>query len=232
VVAIFGTTISPYLFFWQASQEVEDLNADPEAKPLREAPEQARLHLRRIKVDTYLGMGISNLIAFFIMLTTATTLFQHGINDIQTSEQAAMALRPIAGEFAFLLFSAGIIGTGLLAIPVLAGSAAYAVADAFGWKKGLDLHLMMGKRFYGMIAASTLIGVAIGMSDLEPIKALYWAAVVNGVVSVPIMAVMMLMASRTDVMGRFVVGRRLRYLGWTATTCMAIAVVSMFAAML
>jgi NRAMP (natural resistance-associated macrophage protein)-like metal ion transporter len=231
-VAILGTTISPYLFFWQASQEVEEVNADPDAQSLRKAPEQARSHLHRIKVDTYIGMGISNLIAFFIMLTTATTLFQHGLTDIQTSAQAAEALRPIAGELAFLLFGAGVVGTGMLAVPVLAGSAAYAVAGAFGWPKGLDLNLSMGKGFYGIIAASTLIGAVIGIADVDPIKALYWAAVINGVISVPIMAVMMLMAQRREIMGPFVVTKRLKYLGWAATTAMAIAVLIMLFAIL
>ncbi|KRB93800.1 NRAMP family divalent metal transporter [Noviherbaspirillum sp. Root189] len=227
-VAILGTTISPYLFFWQASQEVEEVDADPYAHSLRTAPEQARAHLRRISIDTYIGMGISNLIAFFIMLTTATTLFQHGMRQIQTSAQAAEALRPIAGEFAFLLFSCGVIGTGMLAIPVLAGSAAYAVAGAFGWRKGLDLKLAMGKRFYGIIAASTLMGAVIGMIDVDPIKALFWAAVINGVISVPIMVVMMLMAQRRDIMGPFVVTRKLKYLGWSATAAMAAAVIILF----
>ncbi len=230
VVAIFGTTISPYLFFWQASQEVEELKADPHAESLRHAPEQARAHLRRISIDTWFGMGVSNLIAFFIMLTTAATLFRHGLTDIQTSAQAALALRPIAGEFAYLLFSAGIIGTGLLAIPVLAGSAAYAVAGAFGWEKGLNLGLALGWRFYGIIATSTLIGAAIGISKMDPIKALYWAAVINGVVSVPIMAVMMRMAQRRDVMGPFVVTHRLKWLGWGATLVMALAVTAMLVA--
>ncbi len=228
VVAIFGTTISPYLFFWQASQEVEEMKSDPHAASLRHAPEQARAHLRRISIDTWFGMGVSNLIAFFIMLTTAATLFQHGLTDIQTSRQAALALRPIAGDFAYLLFSAGIIGTGLLAIPVLAGSAAYAVAGAFGWEKGLNLGLALGWRFYGIIATSTLIGAAIGISKMDPIKALYWAAVINGVVSVPIMAVMMRMAQRRDVMGPFVVTRRLKWLGWSATLVMGLAVAAMF----
>jgi Mn2+/Fe2+ NRAMP family transporter len=228
VVAIFGTTISPYLFFWQASQEVEELEADPAASSLRLAPEQARVHLRRISQDTWFGMGVSNLIAFFIMLTTAATLFQHGLHDIQTSRQAALALRPIAGEFAYLLFSAGVIGTGLLAMPVLAGSAAYAVAGAFGWKKGLNLGLALGWRFYGIIATSTLIGALIGTSGMDPIKALYWAAVLNGVVSVPIMAVMMKMAQRRDVMGQFVVAGKIKWLGWGATLMMALAVTAMF----
>ncbi|OWW23056.1 iron transporter [Noviherbaspirillum denitrificans] len=231
-VAILGTTISPYLFFWQASQEVEEVNADPDARSLREAPAQARAHLNRIKIDTYIGMGISNLIAFFIMLTTATTLFRNGLTDIQTSAQAAEALRPIAGEFAFILFGAGIVGTGMLAIPVLAGSAAYAVAGAFGWSKGLDLRLAMGKRFYAIIAASTLIGAAVGISDIDPIKALYWAAVINGVISVPIMAVMMVMAQRREIMGPFVVTKRLKYLGWAATLAMTVAVLVMFVSML
>lgn len=232
VVAIFGTTISPYLFFWQASQEVEEMNVHPQAKPLREAPQQARRQLRRIKVDTYLGMGFSNLIALFIMLTTAATLFQHGVTDIQTSAQAAQALKPIAGEFAFLLFGAGVIGTGMLAVPVLAGSAAYAVADAFGWRNGLELNLSMGKRFYGIIAASTLIGTVFVFLNIDPIKALFWAAVINGVISVPIMALMMRMATNRDVMGPFAVTKRLRLLGWGATAAMTLAVIVMFATML
>ncbi len=227
LVAIFGTTISPYLFFWQASQEVEELKADPLARSLRDAPEQARVHLRRIAIDNWIGMGFSNLIAFFIMLTTAATLFRHGVTDIQSSRDAALALKPIAGEFAFLLFALGIIGTGLLAIPVLAGSAAYAVAGAFDWRAGLDLPLGLGWRFYGIIAVSTLIGAGIGISEVDPIRALYWAAVINGMVSVPIMVVMMRMASRRDVMGRFVVRRRLKWMGWAATVAMAGAVALM-----
>lgn len=228
IVAVFGTTISPYLFFWQASQEVEELEADPHAQPLKEAPNQARASFVRIKIDTYFGMGFSNLVAFFIILTTAVTLHLHGVTNIQTSAQAASALRPIAGEFAFLLFAAGIIGTGLLAVPVLAGSAAYAMAGAFNWKKGLEHKPAMAKRFYSIIAISTLVGVALGFTPIDPIKALYWSAVINGVISVPIMAVMMLMATRTDVMGRFVVPRRLKWLGWLATLTMAVAVVAMF----
>jgi NRAMP (natural resistance-associated macrophage protein)-like metal ion transporter len=228
LVAILGTTISPYLFFWQASQEVEELKSDPQAKPLRQAPEQARRHLMRIGIDNWVGMGMSNLIAFFIMLTTAATLYAHGMTDIASSRDAALALRPIAGEFAFLLFAAGIIGTGLLAIPVLAGSAAYAVAGAFGWRTGLDLPLGLGWRFYGIIATSTLIGAVIGISEIDPMRALYWAAVLNGVASVPIMVVMMRLATRHEVMGPFVVKRRLKWLGWAATAAMAIAVLLMF----
>lgn len=228
VVAVFGTTISPYLFFWQASQEVQDLQADPQAKALKDAPEQANANFRRIKLDTFIGMAFSNLVAFFIILATAVTLNLHGITEIQTSAQAASALRPIAGEFAFWLFSAGIIGTGLLAIPVLAGSAAYAMAGAFDWRNGLELKLVVAKRFYGIIAISTLIGVGLCFTPIDPIKALYWSAVINGVISVPIMAVMMLMAARPDIMGRFVISPRLKLLGWVCTAVMAIAVAAMF----
>ena len=228
VVAVFGTTISPYLFFWQASQEVEDQQANPQARPLKDAPDQARANFRRIKIDTTIGMGFSNIVAYFIILTTAVTLYLHGITDIQTSEQAASALRPIAGEFAFWLFSAGIIGTGLLAIPVLAGSAAYAMAGAFDWKNSLELKPAMAKKFYGIIAVSTLIGIALCFTPIDPIKALFWSAVINGVISVPIMGVMMLMAARPDIMGRFVISSRLKALGWLSTGVMAVAVASMF----
>jgi len=232
VVAIFGTTISPYLFFWQASQECEDLRAVKADKPLRNHPDQAMPHMRRMKIDTFIGMGFSNLIAFFIMLTTAATLHAHGVTDIQTSAQAAEALRPLAGRFAFLLFSLGIIGTGLLAVPVLAGSSAFALAETFRWRRGLDLTPLRGARFYGVIAASTLVGVALGFSHIDPIKALYWAAVVNGIISAPIMAVMMFMSANPKVMGEFVIGTRLKVLGWAATAVMAVAVGFMLLQML
>ena len=232
VVAIFGTTISPYLFFWQASQECEDIRAVKADRPLRDHPDQAARHLARIKVDTYIGMGFSNLIAFFIMLTTAATLHTHGVIDVQTSAQAAEALRPIAGKFAFLLFSMGIVGTGLLAVPVLAGSAAFAVAESFRWRQGLDLTPLRGARFYGVIAAATLVGVGLGFTPLDPIKALFYAAVINGVISPPIMLVMMRMVSNPTIMGAFIVTRRLRVLGWVSTTVMAVAVAAMFVQML
>ncbi|HEY4316745.1 MAG TPA: divalent metal cation transporter [Herbaspirillum sp.] len=227
IVAIFGTTISPYLFFWQASQEVEEQSADPRAKPLVDAPEQAAANLRRIRIDTCSGMGFSNLVAFFIVLTTAATLNAHGLTDIQTTAQAASALRPIAGEFGFLLFALGIIGTGLLAVPVLAGSAAYAMAGTFRWKNSLEAKPAAAKRFYGIIAVSTLLGVALCFTPIDPIKALYWSAVINGVMSVPIMAIMMLMAVHPDIMGRFVIGRGLKTLGWLCTGVMAAAAVAM-----
>ncbi len=228
VVAVFGTTISPYLFFWQASQEVEDQLADPQAHPLIRAPQQAPANLRRIKIDTYIGMGFSNLVAFFIILTTAVTLNLHGITDIATSSDAALALRPIAGDFAFMLFSAGIIGTGLLAVPVLAGSSAYAMAGAFRWKNSLERTPMQARQFYAIIGVSMLAGTGLGFTGIDPIKALYWSAVINGVISVPIMVVMMLLAVRSDVMGQFVISRRLKLLGWLATLMMAFAVCAMF----
>ena len=228
VVAVFGTTISPYLFFWQASQEVEEQQAIPQAHNLKDAPDQARANFSRIKADTIIGMGFSNLVAFCIILTTAVTLHLHGMTNIQTSAQAASALRPIAGEFAFWLFSAGIIGTGLLAIPVLAGSAAYAMAGAFDWRNSLELKPKMAKRFYGIIVISTLMGVGLCFTPFDPIKALYWSAVINGIISVPIMVVMLLMAVRPDIMGQFVISFRLKVLGWLCTTVMAIAVAAMF----
>lgn len=231
IVAVFGTTISPYLFFWQASQEVEDLQADASAQALRRAPEQAPRQFQRIKMDTAIGMGFSNLVAFFIMLTTAVTLGAQGITHIDTSAQAASALRPIAGEFAFALFSLGIIGTGLLAIPVLAGSAAYAMAGAFHWKNSLELAPRAAKKFYAIIIGATMLGAALCFSPLDPIKALYWSAVINGVISVPIMVLMMVMASRPAIMGTLTISRRLRALGWLATSVMATAVLAMFATM-
>ena len=228
VVAVFGTTISPYLFFWQASQEVEEQQARPNAWPLKDAPDQAPANFRRIRLDTSIGMAFSNGVAFFIILTTAVTLNLHGLTNIQTSAEAAAALRPIAGEFAFWLFSAGIVGTGLLAIPVLAGSAAYAMAGAFEWHNGLELRLSAAKRFYGIIAVSTLMGVLLCFTPIDPIKALYWSPVINGVISVPIMVVIMLLASRREVMGPFVISIKLRILGWAGTGIMAIAMLSMF----
>jgi NRAMP (natural resistance-associated macrophage protein)-like metal ion transporter len=228
LVAVLGTTISPYLFFWQASQEVEEQRAAPGDEPLLAAPVQAHEHLRRIKFDTWIGMTFSNLIALSIMLTTAATLHANGITQIDTASQAAQALRPIAGNFAFLLFAASIVGTGLLAVPVLAGSAAYAVAESRRWPIGLGLPLMEARGFYGVLSAATLIGVALDFSGVDPIKALIFSAVVNGVIAVPIMAVMMLLAAKPEVMGPFVVKRRLRVLGWLSTAVMAAAVIAMF----
>lgn len=229
LVALFGTTISPYLFFWQASQEVEDIKGDDKRNPLLQAPQNARREMRRIRFDTYIGMGFSNLVAFFIILSTAMTLNVAGITNIQTSAQAAEALRPLAGEVTFLLFSLGIIGTGMLAVPVLAGSAAYAVAECFHWPEGLDQKARAAKRFYGIIALATLGGVMLDFTSIDPVQALIWSAVINGVIAIPIMAVMMIMASKPEIMGAFVIKKKLRILGWSATVLMLITVITMFA---
>ncbi len=229
IVAVFGTTISPYLFFWQASEEVEDEQEDPKAEPLIDAPQQAPKQMARMQLDTFVGMGFSNIIALFIMLTTAATLNAHGVTDIQTSSQAAEALRPIAGSFAFTIFALGIIGTGLLALPVLAGSAAYAVGEALQWRVGLTQRPGRARAFYGAIAAATLVGATLNFTPLDPIKALFWSAVINGVAAVPIMVMIMLMASRRTVMGQFTLTPWLKILGWLATVVMAVAAVGMFA---
>jgi NRAMP (natural resistance-associated macrophage protein)-like metal ion transporter len=229
VVAVLGTTITPYCFFWQSSEEAEDERIDPAAHPLLEAPEQARAQIARMRLDTYVGMAYSNVISLFIIVSTAATLNAHGITDIQTSTQAAEALRPIAGVFTFALFTAGIIGIGMLAVPVLAASGAYALGEALGWTTGLDRKPLDAKGFYGTIAVSTLIGIAINFVGLDPIKALFWSAVINGVVAVPLMTIIMLMAMRADVMGRFVLPRPLWAMGWVCTATMAVAVAIMFA---
>lgn len=231
VVAVFGTTISPYLFFWQAAQEMEDLRSSRNRVDGPLPMEAARKHLRRIRRDTYIGMGFSNLVAFFIILSTAATLHVAGITNIQTSAQAAGALRPLAGPLTFLLFSLGIIGTGMLAVPVLAGSAGYAVAETFRWRTGLNLKPVEGRAFYSIVALATLGGVALNFTPMDPIKALFWSAVINGVIAVPIMAVMMILGSQKEVMGQFVIRKRLRGLGWLATGVMTLAVVAMFSTM-
>ena len=227
VVAVLGTTISPYLFFWQAEEEVEEEQEKPEKSPLKDAPLQAPAEFERIRIDTYVGMALSNLVALFIVITTAATLHAHGQTDIQTSAQAAEALRPIAGPFAFALFALGIIGTGLLALPVLAGSAAYALGEAMRWPVGLAKTAGRARGFYGTIAVATVIGAALNFTSIDPIKALFWSAVINGVVAVPVMVTMMLMTRRKDIMGQFVLPVVLRILGWIATCVMALTVVAL-----
>jgi NRAMP (natural resistance-associated macrophage protein)-like metal ion transporter len=229
VVAVLGTTITPYCFFWQSSQEAEDERIDPAAHTLLAAPGEARAQIMRMRFDTYVGMAYSNVVSLFIIVSTAATLHAHGITDIQTSTQAAEALRPIAGVFTFALFGAGIIGIGLLAVPVLAASGAYALGEALGWTTGLDRKPLDAKAFYGTIAVSTMIGILINFIGLDPIKALFWSAVINGVVAVPLMAIIMLMAMRRDVMGHFVLPRPLWAMGWLCTATMAVAVAIMFA---
>jgi NRAMP (natural resistance-associated macrophage protein)-like metal ion transporter len=229
IVAVLGTTITPYCFFWQSSEEAEDERINPAAHPLLEAPQEAPREIERIRIDTYFGMGVSNLISWFIIVATAATLNASGITDIQTSAQAAEALRPIAGIFTSAVFAAGIVGLGLLAVPVLAGSAAYALGEAFGWPTGLSRLPPDAKAFYGTIAIATLIGVFINFTDLDPIKALFWAAVINGVVAVPLMVVIMIMATQKRVMGAFTLPRPLWAMGWLSTAAMTAAVVAMFA---
>ena len=229
VVAVLGTTITPYCFFWQASEEAEDEEVNPAAHPLLTAPDEAPAEIGRMRLDTYVGMGYSNVISWSIIVSTAATLNAHGITDIQTSAQAAEALRPIAGVFTFALFAAGIIGIGLLAVPVLAGAGAYALGEALGWTVGLDRKPLDAQAFYGTIAISTVIGVGINFVGLDPIKALFWSAVINGVVAVPLMVIIMLMAMRRDVMGAFVLPRALWAMGWLCTAAMAVAVGIMFA---
>jgi NRAMP (natural resistance-associated macrophage protein)-like metal ion transporter len=224
MVAIFGTTISPYLFFWQAGQEVEEQRRR-HTKPLYVSPTSAGAELRRIRIDTAVGMGFSNLTAVFIIVATAATLHAHGIHEIGTAAQAAQALRPLAGELAFALFAMGIIGTGLLAVPVLAGSAAYAVSEGFGWPEGLDRKPREAKAFYAVIALATLGGVALNLSGIEAMQALYWAAVVNGLLAPPLMVVTMLIARNPKVMGELVISRKLAFGGWLSTAVMtAVAV--------
>lgn len=229
IVAVLGTTISPYLFFWQASEEVEDLQLSKNEKVLRSHKEQAPYQLKRITKDTYTGMGFANLVAFFIMLAVATTLHTKGITDIQSSSEAAQALRPVAGNFAYLLFTIGILGTGLLAIPVLAGSAAYAVGEALHWPCSLERQAKHAKGFYAILSAAILIGLVLNFFHVNPIKALFWTAVINGVTSGPIMIMVMLMATSKKVMGDLTISVRPRILGWAATVVMIFAAIAMFA---
>ena len=229
IVAVFGTTISPYLFFWQASQEVEDLRAAPDEQPLKRAPHQAAGPFVRIGLDTCLGMGVSNLVAYFIILTAAVTLYAHGVRDIESASQAAEALKPIAGEFAFAVFAAGIVGTGLLAVPVLAGSAAYGLGEAMAWRVGLEKKPERARGFYAVIAVATLAGTAMNFLHINPMKALFWTAVINGVIAVPILAAMLLLAAKPSAMGEFVISGKLQALGWLTTAVMGACAVAMVA---
>ncbi len=232
LTAVFGTTISPYLFFWQASQEVQEQKATPGQEPLKHAPGQASAQLEPMRMDTRLGMALSNAIAFFIVLDTAAALHTKGVTDIQTAEQAAAALRPLAGNFAFILFSVGIIGTGLLAVPILAGSAAYALAETLKWPIGLDRKLDRARGFYGVLAIATLLGVTLNFTPINPIKALFWSAVINGVCSAPMMVVMMLMATNPRVTGALRLPMPQKVLGWLSTVAMLAVSVGMITGLL
>jgi Mn2+/Fe2+ NRAMP family transporter len=222
IVAVFGTTISPYVFLWQTAQEAEDLHLAGELPLVRQVVDSGH-HLKRMAIDTGVGMAFSNGIAFCIMITTAATLHQAGVTTISTAAEAAEALRPLAGPLTFALFSLGIIGTGLLAVPVLAGSAGYAVAEVMQWRSSLELQPLKARGFYAVIAAATLIGAAVGFSTIDPIKMLFWAAVLNGFVAVPVMVAMMIMASRDSLMGKFKIGPAIRIAGWASTLLMAAA---------
>lgn len=227
IVAVFGTTISPYLFFWQSSQEVEEIEEKDGAKPLKVAPQQAPEELRRVRLDTFAGMAFSNVVAVAIMMSAAATLHASGKSEIGTAADVAEALKPIAGELAFALFSVGIIGTGLLAIPVLAGSVAYAFGESQGWKCGLEHKPWEATGFYTVITLATLMGLAIEFSPIDPIKALFWSAVVNGFVAVPVIAAMMIVVGRHDRMKEFTASKPVLFFGWGATAIMAATVVAM-----
>ena len=229
LIAVLGTTISPYLFFWQASQEVEDLKSTRGEQPLKRARRQAPFQLGRIRVDTYFGMAFSNVVAFFIILTTAATLHAHGQTDVSTAAQAAQALAPLAGKWASILFVCGIIGTGMLAIPVLAGASAYAVGEGLSWNASLEEKPKDATGFYAVIAVSTVIGIALNFIGINPIKALFWAAVLNGVLAGPLMAVIMHMASSKKVMDKFTIPLYLRVVGWIATAAMLAVSIGVFA---
>jgi Mn2+/Fe2+ NRAMP family transporter len=228
IVGVFGTTISPYLFFWQASEEVEDMQARPGAVPLVLDGHAAVGELRRIQWDTWSGMFYSDITAYFIILATAVTLNVAGVRDIDSAAQAASALRPLAGDFAYTIFALGILGVGLIGVPVLAGSAGYALSEAMGWKSGLERKASDARGFYGVIAVSVLAGLVIQYSPISPMKALFWSAVINGVVAVPLMVVIIVLASMKSVMGEFTASRLITALGWIATAVMGAAAVRMF----
>jgi NRAMP (natural resistance-associated macrophage protein)-like metal ion transporter len=227
LVAILGTTISPYLFIWQSSQEAEEQRIDPNKEPLKREPEKEADETKRIRVDTLVGMAVSNVIAIAIIMTTAATLRASGKTDIESSAQAAEALKPVAGAFAELIFALGIIGTGLIAVPVLAGSTAYAIGEGRKWPVGLSRKPKEAVAFYGVLALSVALGVVIDLTGIDPIKALYWSAVINGVLAAPVMVVMMLLIRRKSVMGNLVIRGPVYWLGWLATIAMGFCIVGM-----
>lgn len=227
VVAILGTTISPFLFFWQAAQEVEEIDLVTEREPLQEAGHQARDAFSRIRLDTFSGMAVSNIVALAIMLGTAATLHAAGKTDIQSAADAARALQPVAGNLAFAIFSLGIIGTGMLAVPVLAGSSGYAVCEVGGWAASLQDQPRRARVFYTVIALGMVLGVGIDWSPISPMKALFWSAVINGIVAVPVLVALMLIVSKRSIMGKFVAPLSLRIFGWLTTAAMAAAAIGL-----
>ena len=227
IVGVFGTTISPYLFFWQASEEVEDMHSKPGAVSLVSNEKPAGEELRRIRWDTWSGMLYSDMTAYFIILATAVTLNVSGIKDINTAAQAASALRPLAGDFAFILFAVGILGVGLIGVPVLACSGAYALSEAMGWNSGLENKANDARGFYSIIVVSVLLGLVIQYTPISPMKALFWSAVINGVIAVPLMVVIILLVSKKSVMGKFTASRPIIILGWIAVAVMGAAAIVM-----
>jgi NRAMP (natural resistance-associated macrophage protein)-like metal ion transporter len=227
LIAVLGTTISPYLFFWQASEEVEEVTTHVRQQPLMISPDQGPEQLQRIRFDTYFGMAVSNIVAFFVILTAAAALHAHGVLEIESASQAAKALEPLAGKFAFVIFALGIIGTGLLAVPVLAGSAAYGLAEAFQWTASLEKKPKQAVQFYVTIGVSTLIGLSLTFLHVSPMKALYWSAVLNGVVAVPVMTIMMILTHNSKIMGKFTCPGYLQWVGWLATIVMFLASVGL-----
>ena len=227
IVGVFGTTISPYLFFWQASEEVEDMHTKKAALPLLNNKRVAGKELRRIGWDTWSGMFYSNITAYFIILATAVTLHVSGITDINSAAQAASALRPLAGDFAFLLFALGILGVGLIGVPVLAGSGAYALSEVLNWNTGLERKVSDAQGFYSIIVVSVFLGLAIQYTPISPMKALFWSAVINGVIAVPLMVVGILLVSKKSVMGKFTASRPIVILGWVAVAVMGFAAIGM-----
>lgn len=226
IVAILGTTISPFLFFWQAAQEVEEIDQVTEREPLKQANHQAQDAFNRIRLDTFAGMAVSNLVALAIMLGTAATLHAAGKTDIQSAADAAKALQPVAGKLAFAIFSLGIIGTGFLAVPVLAGASAYAVCEVGGWNASLEDKPRRARIFYAIITLGMVLGLVIDWSPISPMKALFWCSVINGVVAVPVLVALMLVVSRKAIMGRFVAPPSLKFFGWLTTGAMAVAAVA------
>jgi Mn2+/Fe2+ NRAMP family transporter len=227
LVAVLGTTISPYLFFWQASEEAEEEHGEADSRPLKDHVADAPAQTKRIRIDTYAGMIFSNLIALAIMFGTAATLHASGKTEITSAADAAEALKPLAGEFASAIFSLGIIGTGLLAVPVLAGSAAYAVGEAYAWTVGLSYRAFEARLFYGFIALSTAIGAGIVFLPINSMSALFWSAVINGAVSAPMIALMVYLGSRPAIMGTLTLSWPLKILGLFTAALMGACTVAM-----
>jgi len=223
IIAVFGTTISPYLFFWQASEEVEENKMNGIDCKNKKSVQKRVFNMR---LDVSIGMILSNMVAFFIILTTAQVLFQNGITNIESAEQAALALRPLAGDWAYLLFAIGIIGTGLLAIPILAGSGAYALSEIFKWKEGLEIKFSKAKGFYSIITLSVFFGLLLNFFHVNPIRALYWAAFINGIISLPLLVIIMVVGNDKKIMGKETHPLWVKIFGWLAVVFMAAAIIA------